>query len=251
MATLSIAATTVFSASVFNPLITTLDFDNLFFTPATATFVGAQFDNVHIANLLIVVGSAGINNIVINDASSFEAAGWTCTTWTVNDHITINGSAGADSLNGSSQNGTVQGGLGADTLRGSAGGDALVGGGGNDVFISDLAAGSVGDQFFGGSGGKDRFLVTNASISDLRTITVSGNEIVDFTSGSTLRLYETQVGAAALRINTFIGSSDADRIDIDGAAVDLSGLALQNWSAEDAIFIFGTGGTDVLIGSSR
>src|SRR5262245_44361678 len=86
-----------------------------------ATLSSAQFGSTLISNSLTVTGAAGTQAVVVNipAAGSFDASGWTFTSWTAGtDTITINGSSGTDTVTGSSQNDTLNGNGGADTLNG-------------------------------------------------------------------------------------------------------------------------------------
>ena len=87
------------------------------------------------------LGSAPvILNVVgaLVDLSALDFTGWSST-----DKVTINGTAGNDSLTGSTQADALFGGVGSDTLNGGAGNDTLDGGAG-----ADTMAGGAGDDTF-------------------------------------------------------------------------------------------------------
>jgi serralysin len=99
---------------------------------ATATFLGTQVGTGAITQ---VVGSSGINNLVVNAASDVNLSGLTFTSWTNGtDTITINGTSSGENLIGSSQDDTINAGGGADTIRGGAG---------NDTYFVDNAGDGV------------------------------------------------------------------------------------------------------------
>ncbi len=96
---------------------------NVDFTAATTisgiealTFTAAQtatFNASQLPTSLAVTGTTGVQAIVINNASSFNASAWTFPTWTNGtDTITINGTAGDDTITGSNMNDTITGGAG-------------------------------------------------------------------------------------------------------------------------------------------
>ena len=93
---------------------------------SSLTLNAAQIGTGSISSSLSVNGAAGIENIVVNNASNFSAASWTFSNWNSNvDSLFINGTAGNDTLVGSSQADTIHGGAGNDTITGGGGADKL------------------------------------------------------------------------------------------------------------------------------
>jgi Ca2+-binding RTX toxin-like protein len=83
------------------------------FVPTAATFKGTQ---VGAGNITQVVGSTEADAFVVEAASDVDLSGVTFTSWTAGDDtVTINGTAAAETLTGSSRNDTINGGGGSDT----------------------------------------------------------------------------------------------------------------------------------------
>jgi Ca2+-binding RTX toxin-like protein len=158
MATLTISTTHDYGGDVLSEIDSFL-----FTTAAIATFAGAQFTPGTVSPNVTITGSAAANGIVVNAAGSFSMAGWSFSSWAGADTITVNGSAGGDTLTGSSQADTVFAGDGIDALDSGDGNDTLVahslaglfaqehetltGGAGNDTLYGEAA-----DTLSGGSG---------------------------------------------------------------------------------------------------
>jgi hypothetical protein len=110
----------------------------LYEVASTVTLAGTQLGTGKIATISGFLPNA--KSLIVNgssvDLSAVSFFGWTAGT----DTVTINGTAGADTLTGSSQNDAINGGHGADTLVGGHGADTLAGGADADKFVFDAAA---------------------------------------------------------------------------------------------------------------
>ena len=121
---------------------------------STATFAAEQFGSGKIELTSSFTGTASSQGVVINlaAAGSFDASGFTFSTWTSGtDTFSLNGSTGTETIGGSSQadsisgaagNDTLSGGDGNDTIDGGTGNDRMSGGAGVDFFITSAAGGS-------------------------------------------------------------------------------------------------------------
>jgi len=117
---------------------------------ATATVNAAQFGSGLIANSVTITANTGTQAIVVNNASSFSAAGWTFVAWTSGtDTLSISGTGGGDTLTGSSQADSINGQGGADTIDGGAGNDSITG----QIGVDSLTGGLGADTFFVGTVG--------------------------------------------------------------------------------------------------
>src|SRR4051812_42103140 len=150
MTTLTVSATTDFSATALNN-IDIIDFTNV--AAATATFLNTQFNGTAIHDDVSIDGSAGANHIVVN-GGSIDASGWTFVAgWSAPDSVTLNGINGADTMVGSAQDDTINAGLGSDTITGGLGADDLNGGANDDTFVYNAAAElASGESIDGGNG---------------------------------------------------------------------------------------------------
>jgi Ca2+-binding RTX toxin-like protein len=96
-------------------------------TGGSIVFLNAsQFGTGLISSALAVKGTATANqSIDIVDASNFSAEDWSFTDWGPGDGLGIDGTAGADTLIGSSQIDLFRGGLGKDIMTGGLGNDTF------------------------------------------------------------------------------------------------------------------------------
>lgn len=155
MVTLSVTQTHDFRKDSLTD-VTLIDFDNNFLTTAIATFDESQFDGSQIAFGAEIRGSIGFNGLVI--VGQFLATeDFNITSWGRGDTITLQGTAGDDSLVGSVFNETLNGGKGDDELlnlpgagEAKAGSDKFNGGAGNDSIEGEFDARA--DKFNGGAG---------------------------------------------------------------------------------------------------
>lgn len=146
--------------------------------------------------------------------------------------LTLNGTAGADSLSGGAGNDTIAGNAGDDNLSGGAGNDSLTGGTGDDTL-----AGGAGADVFAFAGG------TGATAA-ARVQSLGTDQVTDFQAGAdrfALADADFGLGAAGTLDN---GRYFETATALSGAASDLSGGA-----ALAGIVVIGaatgTGGVDI------
>ncbi|MCB1503147.1 MAG: calcium-binding protein [Bauldia sp.] len=202
------------------------------------------------------IGAGKINEVIGNVAQSaaltvngnaVNLTAVTFTDWNVAIHsIAINGTSGADTLIGSSQNDTIKGGLGADT---TSGGD------GDDTFVYDASTDFVaGETIDGGAGTGDtlRVNVGQGFGLDVSGAGVLSNvEKVVFDSAGTLTLAGENLGTGAGLVNQITGSAGINTLQLFDSAIDLTGVTFSNWTpGQDVIFLNGTAGNDIIIGSN-
>ena len=180
----------------------------------------------------------------------------------INDTLTVNGLAGADTIDASALqagiiNLTLNGGADADQLIGSHGNDLIVGGTGNDVAFmgdgNDTFVWNPGDasDIVEGQAGTDTLQFNGANVSE--NIDLSAN-------GSRLRLFR-DVGNVTMDVNgtevvnvVALGGQDTLTVhDLSGTNVtnvnlDLAGTPGGNSGdgQADNVFIEGTNGEDVI-----
>src|SRR6266568_1393149 len=210
---------------------------------ATATFASSQFDGTHISTSVNITGDAQINIIQVNMSATgtFSAAGWTLSSWSLNDSVIINGTSGADTITGSAEKDIITGGGGADSLSGGNGSDRF-----RYTAPSDIVAGETVD----GGSGTDVIQVDAAGSYDFSGITLTSIEQLTYFAASTVTLAGTQVGTG--KIATIFGDANANALIVNGASVDLSAVSFTSWTAgTDTITINGTASGDTLTGSSQ
>jgi Ca2+-binding RTX toxin-like protein len=177
--------------------------------------------------------------------SSVDLSAVTFTTWDSNDRVVIQGTAGADTITGSSQN---------DTIALEGGADLANGGGGDDGFVVKGQDGSVAGAVLGGGAGTDTLLfdATNLIDFDFSTTTLTDIEILRLepSLGATVRFSGSQIGGGAIGTVDRAGGGSENLI-VSGQSVNLSGVAFLNWAANDTITLNGTAGDDNLAGSGQ
>jgi Ca2+-binding RTX toxin-like protein len=147
--------------------VTAVEELHFLFSNATATLAG-----VHIGapGRIATLRSAGANNLVVSGASialtTVAFSQWNDAPG--NDTITIDGTAGADQLFGSSRRDTINGGNGADNIGGNGGADVLNGGDGDDTFRYGSGGPLVAGESIDGGAGTDRIAFTFAGTLDSR-----------------------------------------------------------------------------------
>jgi Ca2+-binding RTX toxin-like protein len=166
------------------------------------------------------------------------------------------GGSGDDRLSGDAGDNVLDGGGGNDRLDGGAGRDVLSGGDGRRRIARRIDEGLAGERYDGGAG------------SD--TLSIGG--VVEFT-GSVVRSIEAlrpqagasdtgasfaggQVGGGGLSTTLVVeGDAGVNRLTVAMTApgvLDLSGFAFQSWTdGQDAVFAYGSDGSDVITGTSR
>ena len=177
----------------------------------TATFSGTQIGVG--GSISTVIGGGGGHAIVVNGAA-VDLSNLSFTTWSFGSSspntITINGTAGADTLTGSHER---------DWIIGGAGADFLTGGGGDDRYV--YAPGDGADTVAGFLAGFSDDRIDLTAFDNLGTftnllerITQNGaHAVIDFGGGDTITLQNVQ--KANLTRDDFIGLR-AVRQDLDG-----------------------------------
>lgn len=237
--TLTVTADHDYSAETLN------DIDAITFnTSGTvhATFAASQFDDVVISTSVQITGDANPNRIVVlmTSAGAFSAAGWSFSAWSPGDFLSINGSAGADTITGSSlsQLNSITGGGGADTLLG-----------GSSVDVFNYGAGQlVAGETIDGGAGLNTITVAGGQALDFSVAAVSNIQRLVFSGAATVILAGDQIGASAI---TNVLGVVTKTLSVVGPIVDLSAVTFDNWTGADFIAIVGTAGADTLIGSNE
>ena len=120
---------------------------------ASASLTGGQ---IGAGFITAITGSAFLDTLTVSGAA-VNLSGVAFTTWTSGtDVITINGTAGADNLTGSSQN---------DTLIGFGGVDNMAGGTGDDRYFVDAALDAVNELAGAGNGSDSIFATVSYTIA--------------------------------------------------------------------------------------
>jgi Ca2+-binding RTX toxin-like protein len=212
--------------------VETLDFDN---GSSTATFSGSQIG----ASQIVTVNGSGQNDtLIVNAASTVNLSGVTFTAWTTGaDTITINGSAGADTLTGSSENDTVLAGAGNDTLSCASATQAVV-----VDLPSHIALGAqIGTDTIGGIENVTTGSGNDAVAGDGATNRLDGGGGTDTvsyymsSSGAVLDL-AAQVGVDGTSTDTLLNFENANGTSFNDA---ISGTAAAN-------VLNGLGGVDTI-----
>jgi len=190
---------------------------------ATATFNAAQFGSGLIANSATITGNTGNQAIVVNNSSTFSAAGWTFVGWTSGtDTISISGTGGGDTLTGSSQADSINGQSGADAIDGGAGNDSITGQAGVDTLTGGLGAdtfvvGAIGHLAAGETidGTAEAGTIDTLQLDDAGTYNLAAFDIANIDS---IVLSENSAG-----FNIAVGDALASTADEngDGATGDL------------------------------
>ena len=165
--------------------------------------------------------------------------------------ITVQGTAGNDTLLGSVASEIFYGGAGNDTINGGAGGDILVGGAGIDKLT-----GGTGADTFRFAAQSDSYRNATASFDDIITdFDVTQDKIdlagLGFTGLGNGRGGTLQVSYSASSDRTYIKDYDADASG-NRFELILSGNLTSTLTASNFIFnrvITGTSGSDSLLGS--
>ena len=227
-----------------------IDIDSILYSnagTATATFASNQYGAGLISNSVAITGNAAVNRIVVNLSApgTFSAAGWTFSSWTVNDTITFNGTSGADTITGSSQADTFFAGDGVDTLTGGDGNDVLVAHRVENFFAQDadnLSGGNDNDTLYGeaadtlsGGAGFDVLQVINDFAMNLNLV-AAGIEYVVSGFGN-----DTYMASAATTTIEIYGGGGNDTVT-GGSGNDIF------WGGVGDDALTGNDGDDVLVG---
>lgn len=260
MATLSVTKSHDYRADDLSD-ITLIDFDNGFLTTATATFDESQFDGAQIAFDAEIRGSIGFNGLVI--VGQFLATeDFIITSWGRGDSITLQGTAGNDSLVGSGFNETLNGGRGDDELLNlpgaggvTAGSDKFNGGAGNDRIEGEFDARA--DKFNGGAG-TDTLVYRSTGyfqnpdgIYDLTLDISDGGGGRDIGNGSTVAGIEiVQLVFQTSGVVDFTGGKGNDEVLANDHWDTLRGMAGDDYlaGADGQDELLGGEGKDTLVG---
>jgi hypothetical protein len=132
---------------------------------STVNFTGTESVTLSAAVDAQVVNASALGGVLIMGAASTLGS------------QTITGSAGVDTLRGSSSGDTINGGEGADNLFGGAGSDVINGGAGGDEISGD-----GGVNIVTGGGGSDDIHITTASAGGTAANNVT--TVTDFNAGT-------------------------------------------------------------------
>ncbi|RIZ67275.1 MAG: hypothetical protein D0531_00190 [Methylococcales bacterium] len=131
------------------------------------------------ANVISASGLTGTAKLTMGLA----AAGVTSITGSANDDTllgdtssSIDGGTGNDVITGGSGNDTLVGGTGNDTITSAAGNDSINAGAGNDTIVvaGNLATAAAGEDTIDGGDGTDTLSASNASLTALAALSISG-----------------------------------------------------------------------------
>jgi Ca2+-binding RTX toxin-like protein len=207
----------------------------------TVTFLG--FPRPGISNSVAITGDANLNvvSVLMSHAGSFSAAGWRFTNWDpFTDQIHLSGTAGNDTIIGSSQ---------ADSIFSRGGVDHLFGGDADDTFfyITD-PRGSVD-----GGAGADKILLQAANVDyDFANLSIANVERLDFFGvNTTAHLTGDQLGAGPGAMTQVQTHNPGGHLIVTDDAVDLSSVGFTLFHPL-SITINGQQNTaNVLVGSSQ
>jgi Ca2+-binding RTX toxin-like protein len=213
---------------------------------AAAIFGSNQFGLGSISNSVRLTGD-GFTNVVtvkLSATGSFSAAAWTFTNWSPTDRVSIEGTAGADTITGSDQ---------ADNITGGGGADILQGGAGADLFAFTAAGDAVAGESIDGGSGDDRLAVGGGTSHNLSIVALTSLESLSFSddSNTTVIFAGSQIGVGA--VASIIGNAGANALVVNGQTVDLSGVSFSSWTAgTDTVTINGNNlNLNTLVGSSE
>jgi Ca2+-binding RTX toxin-like protein len=186
---------------------------------SAAVFGSNQFGGNPISDNVTITGDGFANavDVVLSQTGTFSAAGWSFNNWSANDSVEIIGTAGKDTITGSSQNDVII----VDNPNSSS---TLSGGDGNDVI-------NIRGDFRGTlSGGNGTDTIGATASLNISQAAVSGIEQLSFNVGGTVQAGPSQIKAGA--IATVNGSAGTDAIEIlPSPNVDLSGVTFTNWTS--------------------
>lgn len=216
----------------------------------TAVFSGnrAAFTISTAGNVITVSGPDGVDTLTnierlrFNDMTLLSSGG-----------LYLEGTSGADRLEGGQLRDEIEGGAGADTLLGHGGDDLIDGGAGDDVITGGAGADSIdggaGDDVITGGTGADAIhggdgmdiAVLDSGVSYRLVNTASGVEVTGGDVTDTLTGIEVvRVGGLDIRIDDIAGSIS---IGTDSAGWE------YYFSTYGDDIIYGLGGTDSMSGA--
>ena len=213
---------------------------------ATISTIRETFDN---GNQSLVVRGSSV------DLSHLNFVGWDDA-----DRITINGTGTTpNTLKGTFNRDTIIGASdAANTITGGFGGDTLIGGSARDTFVyKDVSDAEFGRESVEGGGDIDTLLIDQQFGGDVRfrlsELDISSVEVLRFNSINATAVMSGDhfAGAGGGSINTVIGNSGVNRVEVQGPIVDLSTVTFVDWSTDDRIFLQGTDAGDTLIGTAN
>jgi Ca2+-binding RTX toxin-like protein len=162
----------------------------------------------------------------------------------------VGGSAG-DNIAAGLAGAVIVGGLGSDVLNGNSG---------DDRFHIRSTAEAAGDTIdgLGGSDGIDVFASANLFSAEIRGIETlylaAGDGAGTFTADNltaTLAAAQAEALVEVYGNGYFEDSVETLVVNVGESGADLSSLGFSYWSGADRVEINGTGGTDIIIGSSQ
>jgi Ca2+-binding RTX toxin-like protein len=198
---------------------------NFFVSPDTTTLTGSQ---IGVGAINTVIGNLFTNRVVVA-GTTVNLSGVVFNSWDGSeDTITVNGTAGNDTLIGSSRNDTINGGDLNDTLAGGAGTDSLNGGAGNDIYVLGAEAGA--DAIVDTSGRDTIFTTINRNLTNYAGI----EDLVLQGTGHA-------AGTGDNNFNGILGNNGNNVLAGQGGNDALEGRG-------GADFLFGQAGQDSLVG---
>jgi Ca2+-binding RTX toxin-like protein len=207
-------------------------------------------------------------NILGVPGSTLDMSHWAFSTWDSGDHILFFGSAGVDTVTGSSQNDNLQGAGGDDTIHGGGGDDYIAGGSGADQVFGDAGDDTIaitqadwiaGDRVDGGAGvdtlatqGSIDFASLNSTLGGLEVVTMSWQGA---TPPASLNLtfnasQASGLGQAVRFKGSAIADNVADHVVVNGQAgvtADLSHWTFDQWASNDSVIFNGSAGADAVV----
>ena len=222
------------------------DFDDA----SNAQIVGIETANLTADGLTVNLGDQ-TENLTIN---GFATGDSTITGGTGDDSIT--GGTGTDSLTGGNGADTLVGGDNSDTLTGGAGVDSINAGNGDDV-VNVNGTDDAGAETLVGGIGTDT-LAVSSDLTLNASSELSGFETVTLTEASDLELAASELSDNSIatvtgtaggvtETVTFVGTANAETIDLSGVTSVTDATLVVNAGAEDDEII-GSAFGDILNG---
>ncbi|MBN9982554.1 hypothetical protein [Rhizobium laguerreae] len=221
---------------------------------ATRSFFSGDQIGTGLSTTLAVEGDSQQNHLHFQTGVSgvIDISGWTFTNWqSAADTISLDGSTGANTIIGSSQD---------DLISGDAGLDHILGGGGNDRLIVDPGDVEAGETYDGGMG--TDILYGCGALADFTGVSLISIEGLTFDAPfqTSATFTSDQLGGAGLSATLAIDGEDTGRpstitVNMVTDAVDLSGWTFTDWTVTpfvfQRIFINGSAASDTILGSAQ